>query len=174
MTETPFPGVSIITPPLSASFSVTIFSYNNRSQAQWLVLRYSLWYITVVKTKRIHPSRAHKPSPGIHGHIWIDGAEGTFLGYGRIVLLERIREEGSITKAAKSMSMSYRHAWELVDSMNRQAAKPLVELATGGRGGGGAHLTKEGQEAIVLFWELYADFQTYLKQQRKKTRFAMR
>ncbi len=68
------------------------------------------------------------------------------------------------------MEMSYRHAWELVESMNRQAAKPLVELMTGGKGGGGASLTEEGQKAIVLFWELYADFQTYLKRQEKKTR----
>jgi len=66
------------------------------------------------------------------------------------------------------MKMSYRHAWELVDSMNRQSSKPLVKLATGGRNGGGAHLTKEGEKATVLFWELYADFQTYLKLQQKR------
>ncbi len=136
-------------------------------------MRYSLWYITVVK-KKIHPAKPQKPSSGIHGRIWIDGVEGTFLGYGRIVLLERIRDHGSITRAAKSMAMSYRHAWELVDSMNRQAAKPLVELATGGRDGGGAHLTEEGQKAIALFWELYADFQTYLKRQERKTRLLLR
>ncbi len=136
-------------------------------------MRYSLWYITDVKQK-IHPAKPKEPTPGIHGRIWIDGAEGTFLGYGRIVLLERIRDHGSITRAAKSMSMSYRHAWELVDSMNRQSAKPLVELATGGRDGGGAHLTEEGQKAMAIFWELYADFQTYLKHQEKKTRLLLR
>ncbi len=68
------------------------------------------------------------------------------------------------------MEMSYRHAWELVDSMNRQSSKPLVKAATGGKNGGGAHLTSEGHEAIALFWELYADFQAYLKLQQKKTR----
>lgn len=124
-------------------------------------MRYSLWYITVVK-KKIHPAKSQKPYPGLHGRIWIDGEEGTFLGYGRIVLLERIREHGSISKAAKSMSMSYRHAWELVESMNRQAARPLVELATGGRGGGGAVITEEGAKAIELFWKIYADFQGFL------------
>ncbi len=123
-----------------------------------------------IMKKKTHSAKAKKPSPGLHGRLWIDGNEGTFLGYGRIVLLERLREYGSITKAAKSMEMSYRHAWELVESMNSQAAKPLVELMTGGRGGGGASLTEEGQKAIVLFWELYADFQTYLKRKEKKTR----
>ncbi len=120
--------------------------------------------------KKTHPRKDRNAAPGLRGRIWIDGREGTFLGYGRIILLERIREFGSITKAAKSMEMSYRHAWELVDSMNRQAARPLVEAATGGRNGGGAHLTEEGEKAIALFWELYADFQKYLKQRHKKTR----
>lgn len=60
------------------------------------------------------------------------------------------------------MEMFYRHAWELVDSMNRQAGRPLVEAATGGRGGGGARLTEKGEEAIALFWMLYQDFQVFL------------
>src|SRR4030042_1220926 len=101
---------------------------------------------------------------GFRGRIWIDGKEGTFLGYGRIVLLERIREYGSITKAAKSMDMSYRHAWELVAFKNKLARQPVVEAATGGRGGGGAYVTEEGEKAIKLFWQFYADFQDFLRQ----------
>ncbi len=139
-----------------------------------LDFRYSLVYITLVHKKKTHSVDSRKASPGLHGRLWIDGREGTLLGYGRIVLLERIREHGSITQAAKSMKMSYRHAWELVDSMNRQASKPLVEAATGGRKGGGAHLTELGQKAIGLFWEIYGDFQTYLKRQEKKARILWR
>lgn len=101
------------------------------------------------------------------GRIWVGGREGTFLGYGRIVLLERIREYGSITKAAKSMDMSYRHAWELVDSMNRQASKPFVETASGGKGGGGTRLTEAGEKAISLFWKFYGDFQKFLEKEEK-------
>lgn len=111
-------------------------------------------------------------SSGFSGRIWINGKEGTFLGYGRIVLLERIREYGSITKAAKSMEMSYRHAWELVDSMNRQARQPLVEAATGGKGGGGAHVTEEGEKAIKLFWQFYTDFQDFLRQEEQNLMFS--
>ena len=85
------------------------------------------------------------------------------LGYGRIVLLEKIEEFGSITKAAKAMDISYRHAWELVDSMNRQAKHPLVESSAGGRNGGGARLTEEGKKAIGLFWKFYEDFQEFLR-----------
>lgn len=95
----------------------------------------------------------------------MSGQEGTFLGYGRVVLLERIRDRGSISGAAKSMKMSYRHAWRLVDSMNRQAGSPLVETATGGEGGGGARLTESGAKAIENFWRLHRRFNEFLEKE---------
>lgn len=94
----------------------------------------------------------------VEGHIWLEGAEGTFLGMGRVLLLEKIKEYGSITRAAGSLEMSYRKAWELVESMNAQAGVPLVVATTGGKGGGGAVLTEAGQHAIKLFSELDAEF----------------
>lgn len=99
----------------------------------------------------------------LRGRLWIEGPEGTFLGYGRVVLLERIREHGSISAAARSMQMSYRHAWKLVDSMNRQGHQPLVAKSTGGRGGGGAVLTEAGAVAIDAFWAAYGDFREFLQ-----------
>lgn len=99
----------------------------------------------------------------LKGRIWIEGRDGTFLGYGRVVLLERIREYGSISEAAKSLKMSYRHAWELVDSINSQAREPLVETATGGKGGGGARLTRRGEMAISVFHNLYSGFRAFLE-----------
>lgn len=108
------------------------------------------------------------PKPGFRGRVWIDGSEGTFIGFGRVVLLERIREHGSITKAAKSMEMAYRHAWDLVDSMNGQSDEPLVELATGGKGGGGARVTKAGERAIKIFWQFHKDLQDFLQREQKK------
>ena len=113
-------------------------------------------------------SKNAKPKPGFRGRVWIDGPEGTFIGYGRVVLLERIIEHGSITKAAKSMEMSYRRAWDLVDSMNRQARKPFVELATGGKGGGGASVTEDGKKAIKVFWTFHKDLLAFLKREEKK------
>ena len=98
----------------------------------------------------------------LRGRLWIEGPEGTFLGFGRVVLLERILEHGSISAAARSMDMSYRHAWKLVDSMNRQSKKPVVISSTGGRGGGGARLTAEGEHAIEAFWSAWNDFKGFL------------
>ena len=105
------------------------------------------------------------------GRIWIEGKDGAFLGYGRVLLLERIRQYGSITEAAKSLDMSYRHAWELVESMNNQATSPLVETATGGKGGGGARLTADGERAVRLFQEFHDEFQNFLRKKSQQIKF---
>jgi len=123
------------------------------------------------------PSKENKQSPGsfrFRGHIWIDGSEGTFIGYGRVVLLERIREFGSITRAAKSMELSYRRAWVLIDSMNRQAPRPYVVTSAGGKGGGGTRVTAEGEEAVRLFWMLHDDFQKFLASKDQTARDILR
>ena len=99
------------------------------------------------------------------GRIWIEGKDGAFLGRGRIELLELIRQYGSITEAAKSLGMSYRHAWELVDSMTRQSRTPLVETATGGKGGGGARVTDAGEQAIAYFRKLDERFRKFLEKE---------
>jgi molybdate transport system regulatory protein len=104
----------------------------------------------------------------VRGRIWIDGSEGTFIGWGRVNLLEQIREQGSITKAAKSLEMAYRHAWDLVDSMNRQSKMPFVEVTSGGKGGGGARVTAEGEKAIRLFRKFAEDFKVFLEREQKK------
>ena len=79
-----------------------------------------------------------------------------------MVLLERIRDLGSISAAARSMKMSYRQAWQLVNTMNTYSANPLVISATGGAGGGGASLTTTGEHAIQLFWQLQQEFDEFL------------
>jgi len=104
----------------------------------------------------------------LRGRVWIEGPDGTFLGYGRVVLLERIREHGSISAAARSMRMSYRHAWKLVESMNRQSASPVVEKKTGGRGGGGAVLTAAGERAVETFWAAWHGFREYLEERSRE------
>lgn len=103
----------------------------------------------------------------VRGRLWLDGPEGTFLGHGRVVLMERIMEHGSITKAAKSMDMSYRHAWQLIQSMNRQAPEPFVVTATGGRGGGGTLVTGAGQRAIRMFWKFRKELDAFLNKRTK-------
>jgi len=96
------------------------------------------------------------------GRFWIEGPSGTFLGRGRVRLLEGIRDHGSISAAARAMNMSYRKAWNLVDAINSQSPVPLVEKSAGGKGGGGAALTRQGEEMIQLFWSAQLEFQQFL------------
>ncbi|MDD2050562.1 TOBE domain-containing protein [Pseudomonas putida] len=74
----------------------------------------------------------------------------------RIALLQHIAEQGSITRAAKSAGMSYKAAWDAIDELNNLAASPLVERSIGGRGGGGAKLSQEGQRVLRLYQRLQA------------------
>lgn len=72
----------------------------------------------------------------------------------RIALLQHIAEQGSITRAAKAAGISYKGAWDAIDELNNLAATPLVERSTGGRGGGGARLSAEGQRVLRLYQRL--------------------
>ena len=73
------------------------------------------------------------------------------LGPGKIALLERIAETGSISAAGKSMKMSYRRAWELVAELNAIFGRPLVDPKTGGKNGGGTELTPFGKSVVKRY-----------------------
>ncbi len=115
-------------------------------------------------------NKSEESNPVLRGHLWIEGKDGTFLGYGRVALLERIREYGSITKAAKALEISYRRAWILVDSMNQQVPRPYVVTSAGGSRGGGTRVTPEGEKAIALFWKIHEKFQRFLLSQGEAVR----
>jgi len=129
-----------------------------------------------VSSPRFLPKEKDRTSPDleipdISGYalktrMWIESGGETFLGFGRVTLLERIKQTGSISQAARSMKMSYRHAWELVESMNKLVKKPLVLKKTGGKGGGGAQLTAEGEAMIVFFREMYQELMAFMKRKQ--------
>lgn len=102
----------------------------------------------------------------IKGRLWLEKDGETLLSWGRVVLLERIRETGSIAAAARSMEMAYSHAWTLVATMNRLAGEELVSRTLGGRHGGRAWLTPAGETAVARFWELAARFDKWLQRQK--------
>lgn len=103
--------------------------------------------------------------------MWVDEQSGPFLGIGRVVLLEKIRETGSITNAAKSIKMSYRQAWQLVEDMNKRSIEPLVEKILGGKNGSGAFLTKAGELAIKKFYKLESEIKSFIEKKSKKVAF---
>ena len=98
-----------------------------------------------------------------NGRIWIDTPDGAFLGYGRIELLLKIEELGSLRQAALQMKMSYQQAWKLVSEMNARAGTPLVLMNRGGKNGGTATLTPQAKTLIQKFTKFNATFQEFLK-----------
>lgn len=107
-------------------------------------------------------TQTKEPSPGWHGRVWLEGHEGTFIGYGRAVLLEKIRDHGSISKATQEMKMSYKHGWNLLESMKRQAGTPVVLTTRGGQNGGGATLTTAGTTLLKQFWHVQQKLEAFL------------
>ncbi len=86
-----------------------------------------------------------------HIRIRIPYGDDYAIGPGKADLLEAIQRTGSISAAGRELKMSYRRAWLLVDTMNRCFKQPLVETATGGASGGGAHVTDLGKEILQRF-----------------------
>jgi molybdenum ABC transporter molybdate-binding protein len=86
--------------------------------------------------------------------VWIERDGQAILGQGRMELLQGIDRWHSISAAARHMGMSYRRAWELVQSINAAAGEPLVKAAPGGTQGGGAQLTEVGRWALGVFREV--------------------
>lgn len=78
------------------------------------------------------------------------------LGPGKALLLETIRDEGSISAAGRAMGMSYKRAWSLVEEMNAAFAEPLVLSVRGGPKGGGAEVTARGKAILAAYRRLEA------------------
>lgn len=73
------------------------------------------------------------------------------IGPGKIELLEHIAAFGSISAGARQMSMSYKHAWDLIEEMNGLFGRPVVAAQKGGRQGGGAQLTSIGLALVSRY-----------------------
>jgi molybdate transport system regulatory protein len=108
----------------------------------------------------------HNPEEGynIKARVWIEKDGELYLGWGRVLLLERIDKLGSIAAAAREMKLTYRNAWLWIDAMNRLAPSPLVQKTIGGGGGGHAELTEEGHKAVKLYQDLRQRLSRIVKQ----------
>jgi len=100
----------------------------------------------------------------LHGSVWMTVGDENFGGHGRIGLLARLAECGSITQAAKSIGMSYKAAWDAIDTMNTLAGEPLVERLTGGKGGGGTRLTARGAQLVENFRLIEREHRRFIEQ----------
>jgi molybdate transport system regulatory protein len=89
--------------------------------------------------------------PEVHFRMRIRKGDTIVLGPGKVELLEAVRQHGSISAAARSLDMSYRRAWLLIDELNRSLTSPATVSEQGGHSGGGCTLTPVGENIIRLY-----------------------
>jgi molybdate transport system regulatory protein len=73
------------------------------------------------------------------------------VGEERIRLLEAVRDHGSISAAARATGVTYKTAWDGIDALNNLFDRPLVTTQAGGKSGGGASVTHDGEQFIDAF-----------------------
>ena len=98
----------------------------------------------------------------VTGSLWIECDGERFFGPGRAELLLGIEETGSISKAARLMGMSYKKAWEMINTLNTQTPKPFVITQTGGEKGGGSVITTEAKKFISYHRQLRQRFLDFI------------
>lgn len=109
--------------------------------------------------------RQKKPEAiALQGAVWMTVGGESLGGHGRIGLLSAIDETGSITHAAKAIGMSYKAAWDAVDTMNNLAGAPLVQRSAGGRGGGSTRLTERGRQLVQRYLQINEMHRRFVEQ----------
>ncbi|NPA12969.1 MAG: LysR family transcriptional regulator [Aquificae bacterium] len=91
--------------------------------------------------------------------LWLEKDGEVVMGLGRDQLLREIQREGSISKAAKKVGMSYKKAWSFIKTMEDRLQVKLIETKRGGKGGGGAVLTDEAKNLLKEFEEISNRFE---------------
>ncbi len=79
-----------------------------------------------------------------------------------IRLLESIDACGSINRAARHVGLSYKAAWEKIETLNNLSTTPLVIRQVGGSGGGGTVLTEEGRGLLRKVAILRREFAAFV------------
>lgn len=104
-----------------------------------------------------------RSSDRILGRVSIEAEAGLAFSDTRIRLLEAIDRLGSINQAAKAVPLSYKAAWDAIDTMNNLAPEALVMRVAGGRQGGGTALTDYGRRMVALYRALEIETQAALE-----------
>ncbi|MDR5590512.1 winged helix-turn-helix domain-containing protein [Christiangramia sp. SM2212] len=96
---------------------------------------------------------------------WVEDDGEKFYGPGPNELIKKIQKEGSLSRAASEMNMSYKKAWDLIQRLNQHAEKPLVILKKGGSHGGGAEVTEYAREIVAEYDQLEKEIARLIEKQ---------
>ncbi len=83
--------------------------------------------------------------------VWLENKGEVVLSNGKFGILKKIDQLGSIQKAAEEFGMSYRHAWGMLQKIEKRSGLKLLETQIGGREGGGAKLTPKGKTFLAQY-----------------------
>ena len=97
-------------------------------------------------------------------HISIKKDGSSLLSPVKTDLLEEIIKKGSLSGAARALKISYQHAWNMIEEMNRVAPFPLVNLQRGGANGGGAEITAYGSKILCEYSLIEAQVKNLMNQ----------
>ncbi len=86
-----------------------------------------------------------------YAKLWLKKGQLSVIGSGRARLLRAVAEHGSISKAAKAMGMSYRHAWGIIKQIRTSLGEEVIVTTRGGSSGGGTNLTEFGERILKQY-----------------------
>jgi molybdate transport system regulatory protein len=88
--------------------------------------------------------------------VWVEN-EGKAFGDGPWALLDAVRREGSLRRAANGLGMSYSKAWRLIRVLEQRLGHPLLVRQVGGTEGGGSLLTQEAEDLLERYSRFRAE-----------------
>jgi molybdate transport system regulatory protein len=100
----------------------------------------------------------------IKGAISVETESGERINPKIVELLHLIEKTGSLNEACKELNLSYSYAWNTLYKLNCQLSAPLIEMKRGGKGGGVAVLTPNGQKLVSQYEQLKKDFVQFMKE----------
>ncbi|WP_195269364.1 LysR family transcriptional regulator [Eubacterium sp. 1001713B170207_170306_E7] len=80
--------------------------------------------------------------------------ERIFFGPGPAELLTQIRQTDSVRMACEQMGISYSKGWKMINTIEEELGYQVTKRQQGGRNGGSASLTPEGETLLAKYQEL--------------------
>jgi molybdate transport system regulatory protein len=110
-------------------------------------------------------SKWHKFKPSFK--FWIEYEGKRVLGKGGAAILGQIEKEGSISRSAEKLGMSYRYVWNYLNDVRRIIGEPIVETFKGGRGGGGGgKLTEVGEYLLREYNRISKNLENFVSNKK--------
>lgn len=100
---------------------------------------------------------AVNPNLIVRSKVWLEADGQVVISTWRIELLEAIAQTGSLSEGALRLGVPYRTAWYKLRDAERALGFPLLVRQSGGRAGGGSHLTPAALDLIRRFRTITAD-----------------